>query len=174
MLQRRRILVTAWERRVEGCFFTLCSFEPYMVGHSHDDGNPIQKGVAIPEPVLGHAYEISADDGDNFGSTIAVGDFNGDGYDDIADNLQMNDSQAGHPAGGMVTTPQDLITLFREGWRHPLFRKFAGANISCMTTASNSCSRPTAVAITLSPAVDRSSLGPVRKWAISSISRSTP
>ena len=47
-----------------------------------------------------------------------------------ADDLLMNDSQAGHPAGGMVTTPQDLITLFREGWRHSLFRKFAGANIS--------------------------------------------
>ncbi len=79
-----QVALTTWERRVEGCFFTLCSFEPYMVGHSHDDGNPIQKGVAIPEPVLGHAYEISADDGDNFGSAIAVGDFNGDGYDDIA------------------------------------------------------------------------------------------
>ena len=46
------------------------------------------------------------------------------------DDLLMNDSQAGHPAGGMITTPQDLITLFREGWRHSLFRKFAGANIS--------------------------------------------
>ena len=55
-----KVALTTWERRVEGCFFTLCTYEPYMVGHSHDDGNPIQKGVAIPEPVLGHAYEISA------------------------------------------------------------------------------------------------------------------
>ena len=45
---------------------------------------------------------------------------------DKASELNLNDTIFGHPAGGMVTTPQDLITLLREGNKHPLFLQLGG------------------------------------------------
>jgi len=47
-----------------------------------------------------------------------------------ADALQMVNTQYSHPAHGGVTTPQDLVTLWREGWKHPLFRAYASSTLS--------------------------------------------
>ncbi|MEM7262269.1 MAG: hypothetical protein AAF488_09795, partial [Planctomycetota bacterium] len=41
----------------------------------------------------------------------------------------MSDSTLGHPAGGMVTTTQDLVNLMMEAWEHPLFRMISGAEL---------------------------------------------
>ena len=46
---------------------------------------------------------------------------------DRAAALNLNDSVFGHPAGGWVTPVQDMITLMREGVKHPLFVTFGGA-----------------------------------------------
>ena len=46
-----------------------------------------------------------------------------------ADLLGMNGSQYSHPAHGGVTTPQDLVTLWREGWKHSLFRTYASSTL---------------------------------------------
>ncbi|MCA8961022.1 MAG: FG-GAP repeat protein [Planctomycetes bacterium] len=48
---------------------------------------------------------------------------------DRAVQLGMTDTVCGHPAGGMITTTQDLITLLMEGWEHPLFRQIAGTEL---------------------------------------------
>jgi hypothetical protein len=45
---------------------------------------------------------------------------------DEAAALGLTHSILGQPAGGWVTRPQDLITLLREGSRHPLFRSLGG------------------------------------------------
>ncbi|MCH6256312.1 FG-GAP-like repeat-containing protein [Puniceicoccaceae bacterium K14] len=45
---------------------------------------------------------------------------------DKAAELEMHDTVFGHPAGGMVTRPQDLITLLLEGSKHPQFVEFGG------------------------------------------------
>ncbi|RYD32134.1 MAG: hypothetical protein EOP86_16380, partial [Verrucomicrobiaceae bacterium] len=42
-----------------------------------------------------------------------------------AADLGLAESVFGHPAGGWVTRPQDLVTLLREGVRHPLFVQFS-------------------------------------------------
>jgi hypothetical protein len=72
---------------------------------------------------------------------------------DEAANLGLADSVFGHPAGGWATIPQDLITLLREGNRHPLFLEHAGialygieppANVLCGTDSNgvNKCNGP--------------------------------
>lgn len=43
--------------------------------------------------------------------------------------LNMNDTVCGHPAGGMVTIPQDLITLQMECWQHLAYRQISGAEL---------------------------------------------
>ncbi len=48
---------------------------------------------------------------------------------DRAAELHLDDSVFGHPAGGWVTTPQDMITLLREGAKHPLFLQLAGIEL---------------------------------------------
>ncbi|EDY84040.1 FG-GAP repeat domain protein [Verrucomicrobiia bacterium DG1235] len=45
---------------------------------------------------------------------------------DKAAELEMHDTVFGQPAGGMVTRPQDLITLLLEGSKHPQFVEFGG------------------------------------------------
>lgn len=46
-----------------------------------------------------------------------------------ADDLLMVNTQYSHPAHGGVTTPQDLVTLWREGWKHSLFRTYASSTL---------------------------------------------
>jgi hypothetical protein len=46
-----------------------------------------------------------------------------------ADALLMNATEYSHPAHGGVTTPQDLVTLWREGWKHQLFRTCASSTL---------------------------------------------
>jgi hypothetical protein len=76
--------LAVWERRIEGCFFFLCSYEPYLLGHNENDLSPQKVGITIPEPVLEHAYEATSSDGAIFGSSVVTGDFNDDGYQDVA------------------------------------------------------------------------------------------
>jgi hypothetical protein len=72
---------------------------------------------------------------------------------DRAAALNLDDSVFGHPAGGWVTTPQDMITLQREGAKHPLFLELGGIemyglappnNLLCGTDAESAakCSGP--------------------------------
>jgi hypothetical protein len=46
-----------------------------------------------------------------------------------ADILGMVNTEYSHPAHGGVTTPQDLTTLWREGWKHSLFRTYASSTL---------------------------------------------
>jgi hypothetical protein len=46
-----------------------------------------------------------------------------------ADLLGMVNTEYSHPAHGGVTTPQDLTTLWREGWKHSLFRTYASSTL---------------------------------------------
>ena len=97
-----KVELTTWERRFEGSNLFIPTYEPYLVGHSEDDENPIEKGVAIPDPVLGHAYAPTATASEHFGSAIAIGDFNGDGFDDMAVGAP-DDTISGEAAAGAVT-----------------------------------------------------------------------
>jgi len=42
-----------------------------------------------------------------------------------AGKLEMTNSVFGHPAGGWVTNPQDMVSLLREGVKHSLFVEFS-------------------------------------------------
>ena len=46
-----------------------------------------------------------------------------------ADELGMVNTEYSHPAHGGVTTPQNLVTLWLEGWKHPLFRTYASSSL---------------------------------------------
>lgn len=48
---------------------------------------------------------------------------------DRASALSMGDTICGHPAGGMISKPQDLINLLLEGWDHSLFRQIMGREL---------------------------------------------
>jgi hypothetical protein len=96
------VALTVWERRVEGCFFLLCSYEPYLVGQNDDDASPQKPGITIPEPDLSHAYEASSSAGENFGSSVVTGDFNGDGFEDVAVGAP-GESVDGNDNAGAVT-----------------------------------------------------------------------
>lgn len=64
---------------------------------------------------------------DSFGSALAAGDFNGDGYDDLATGIPGNDCSAAILACGSVQvqlgSPQDplavVVTLDPSGWPSP-------------------------------------------------------
>jgi CubicO group peptidase (beta-lactamase class C family) len=43
--------------------------------------------------------------------------------------LEMNATIYGDSWGGGITTPQDLVTLWREGWKHELFRIYSSATL---------------------------------------------
>ena len=75
---------TIWERRVNGCVLVFCDYEPYQLGDSDNDLRPNQPGVSVPLPNLTHAYGTSPGTGEHFGTSMAVGDFNGDGHQDVA------------------------------------------------------------------------------------------
>jgi hypothetical protein len=47
-----------------------------------------------------------------------------------ADALGMPNTEYSDPAHGGVTTPQDLVTLWREGWTHSLFRTYASSTMN--------------------------------------------
>ncbi|MCA9214431.1 MAG: FG-GAP repeat protein [Planctomycetales bacterium] len=82
--QDESIEATVWERRVEGCFFFLCSFEPYELGNSENDERSTLPGISFDEPNLTHAYGTSPGTREYFGSSIVAADFNGDGFKDLA------------------------------------------------------------------------------------------
>jgi D-alanyl-D-alanine carboxypeptidase len=42
-----------------------------------------------------------------------------------AAELNMSSTLYTHPAGGCITTPQDQVNLWLEGWQHPLFRQIS-------------------------------------------------
>lgn len=42
-----------------------------------------------------------------------------------ATNLAMVNTLFGHPAGGTITSPQDLVNLWRHGWQFSEFRRFS-------------------------------------------------
>ncbi len=44
---------------------------------------------------------------------------------DKANELGLSNTTYNHPAGGGYSTPQDQVTLFREAWKHPIFRTFS-------------------------------------------------
>jgi hypothetical protein len=112
--------LSVWERRVEGCFFLLCTHEPYQVGSSLDDARPDDKGIAIPQPELTHAYATSPNQDDHFGTAVAMGDFNGDGYQDVAVGAPGEDVD-GHEDAGAVTviygSPDGLFnSKYNQTW----------------------------------------------------------
>lgn len=67
---------------------------------------------------------------------------------DRADELNLDPSLFGHPAGGWVSDPQSLITLMREGSKHTLFNQIGGVEfyegIRCGTDADgkDKCNGP--------------------------------
>jgi hypothetical protein len=56
---------------------------------------------------------------------------------DRAAALNLDDSVFGHPAGGWVTTVQDMITLQREGAKHPLFLQLGGIEVYGLVPPNN-------------------------------------
>jgi len=87
---------TVWERQRDACFLFLCDYEPYQLGDSDNDESPVLSGVSVPLPALTHAYGTTPGSHENFGYSVATGDFNGDGHEDIAvgapgENVNGND-----------------------------------------------------------------------------------
>ncbi|MCP4193791.1 MAG: LEPR-XLL domain-containing protein [Planctomycetaceae bacterium] len=76
--------LTVWERRTDECFLFICKVAPYRLGSSDDDQNPNHPGITIDAPNLTHAYAPSPESNEFFGTSVAVGDFNGDGFNDVA------------------------------------------------------------------------------------------
>lgn len=70
--------MSVWERRAEG----FLNFEPYLLTDNSLDLAPNAKGAFPATPTLTDAFRTLDDAGDLAGTTVAVGDFNGDGYDD--------------------------------------------------------------------------------------------
>lgn len=76
--------MSVWERRAESCFLVFCDYEPYKLGTSQNDDRPLQPGVTVPLPELTNAYGTSPSNQAGFGTSVASGDFNGDGFLDLA------------------------------------------------------------------------------------------
>jgi D-alanyl-D-alanine carboxypeptidase len=76
--------MSVWERRVAGCFLVFCSFDPYELGTSDNDLRPHQPGVTVPLPALTNAYGTTPGTNEFFGTSVVAGDFNGDGFQDLA------------------------------------------------------------------------------------------
>lgn len=114
MQENGAVEMAVWERHLEGCFFFLCDHEPYLVGHSSDDGNPAAKGISLPDPPLAHAYEKSSTPNERFGTAIANGDFNGDGIADVAVGAPADVVDDQEDAGAVTVLYGSDIGLFRS------------------------------------------------------------
>ncbi len=80
-----------------------------------------RSSVAIAEHIAVHAYGANPDDVDDPFNVFV------EKMNERAELIGLNDSRYGHPAGGSLTTPQDLITFFREAWKNNLFRRFSSS-----------------------------------------------
>ena len=97
-----KLELTVWERRTDECFLFICTVDPYRLGSSDDDQNPNHPGITIDAPNLTHAYQPSPGSNEFFGTSVAVGDFNGDGFKDVASGAP-GQSVNGQANAGAVT-----------------------------------------------------------------------
>ena len=95
------------------------TLEALMYGMMIHSGN--RASVAIAEHIAVNVYGADAGDlEDPFNVFV-------ERMNDRSEAIGLNDTRYGHPAGGSVTTPQDLITFFREAWNNLLFRRYSSA-----------------------------------------------
>ena len=79
-----------WEERIIGCD-AGCYSRAFLISDNTVDTQPGVNGVQLPDPVL----TDSGDETDRFGNVLATGDFNGDGYGDLAAGVPDSNNHAG-------------------------------------------------------------------------------
>ncbi len=112
--------MSVWERRTQSCFLVLCDFEPYKLGTSHNDDRPNQPGVTVPLPELTNAYGTSPSNQAAFGTSVAAGDFNGDGFIDLASGAPGQRVDGKNDAGAVTILYSSANGLYA----HPSGRTF--------------------------------------------------
>ena len=87
------IELMVWERRVTACD-DGCFSRPFIITTNTADLLP-GNGVQITPPIVTDSRDGTGEAGDHFGQVLAVGDFNGDGYQDVAIGTPGEDNGAG-------------------------------------------------------------------------------
>jgi hypothetical protein len=87
------IELMVWERRVVACD-AGCYSRPHIITTNTADLLP-GNGVQITLPIVTDSRDGTSEEGDHFGKVLAVGDFNGDGYQDVAIGTPGEDDGAG-------------------------------------------------------------------------------
>lgn len=77
------IKLMVWEDRIVTCI-DPCISKPYLIADNTLDQKPNDHGVVLPPPQVTDSRQDDAEAFDLFGDALAIADFNGDGYDDVA------------------------------------------------------------------------------------------
>ena len=75
-----RLKMASWDfvQNIQG------DYKAHLLGHNEQDLSPDGNGVHLPAPILNDSWHFVGAPMDHLGETIAVGDFDGDGRDDLA------------------------------------------------------------------------------------------